>query len=231
MNDECQQKRGKPLFKYVVMLIAVLLLCSFLFINYRGVVMCRELKPVNNLDELLYQFYVNLDSDCLFQIPTAQLERIWDIKIADRDRLKPGQSTIPLINSSDFALKTYNSEKDSFYVERINRGDSIMFRIVMTNAYSEKHATLFPDGNFPKLLPTPSKKFSPHEVYYGFPPKTRYYPKIPGVYSELGSYIYYWESTDKTREMHIFGVSNSAREIIVHNGLSPAPFVENLELN
>lgn len=31
--------------------------------------MCTNLKEIHNLDELLYQFYINLDSDCLFTMP------------------------------------------------------------------------------------------------------------------------------------------------------------------
>ena len=48
---------------------------------------CKGLKPYNNLDELLYQFYINLDSDCLFKMPVAELEKTWDIKILSRDRV------------------------------------------------------------------------------------------------------------------------------------------------
>ena len=231
MNDECQQKRGKPLFKYAVMLIAVLLLCSFLFINYRGVVMCRELKPVNNLDELLYQFYVNLDSDCLFQIPTAQLERIWDIKILDRDRLKPGQSLLQLLETPDYSKKPYSSEKDAFYVERINRGDSIMFRIAITNAYSKKHVTLFPDGSFPKLLPRPMEKFEDKEIYTSYfdfkPVRT---PKNIGVYSQIDPIVFFWVNTDKASVIELRGSSGSVREITVRNGLNPG-YLDKTEMN
>ncbi|MDL2259637.1 hypothetical protein LJB99_02010 [Deltaproteobacteria bacterium OttesenSCG-928-K17] len=35
---------------------------------------CKGLKPFNNLDELLYQFHINLDSDCLFTMPVEEHE-------------------------------------------------------------------------------------------------------------------------------------------------------------
>lgn len=34
---------------------------------------CKELKPYNNIEELLYQFYINKDSDCLFNMSAAEL--------------------------------------------------------------------------------------------------------------------------------------------------------------
>lgn len=193
--------------------------------------MCKELKPVNNLDELFYQFYVNLDSDCLFKMRTGRLEKKWGTKVLDRKRLKPGQVS-QLFDSTEFAKKPYNSEKDAFFIERIDRGkDSIMFRIIMTNAYSEKHHTLFPDRNFPKLIPKPLKRHETQEVNAGLYSESEsiQYPRNPGVYWELGSYIFYWVSSDNTREIFISGVTSSVTEIIVHNGLDPNYVRENLE--
>jgi len=190
--------------------------------------MCRELKPVNNLDELLYQFYVNLDSDCLFQIPTAKLERIWDIKILDERRLKPGQSSLQLWNSSDFRKKPYESEKDAFFVELGYRdGVRYKFRIIMTDAYSDKHATLFPDGNFPKLLPRPMEKFEIQEVYPDHSSSDPVLiPKKPGVYSQIDPIVFFWVNTDKARIIELWGTSGSVSEITVINGFSSGYFDE-----
>lgn len=193
--------------------------------------MCKDLKPVKNLDDLLYQFYVNLDSDCLFNMSTARLEKLWGIKILDRGRVRPSEFS-KLFVSTDFANKPYNSEKDAFFVERINRGSSsVMFRIIITSAYSNKHLTLFPEGNFPKLLPEPLKGHDYTEVYWDDSPdsKPMPYPKKPGVYSELGTYAFYWLSSDKTRVISISGVTSAVSEITVYNGANPTRFNESVE--
>ena len=120
---------------------------------------CNGLKPFNNLDELLYQFYINLDSDCLFEMPVSKLEKIWDIKILSKERAQ-GYEYSELRMSAEFANKPYKSEKDAFYVKVVKgqnpeKPNSLQFWIVITKEYSKEHATLFPDGKFPKLLPKP----------------------------------------------------------------------------
>ena len=122
---------------------------------------CKGLKPYNNLDELLYQFYINLDSDCLYEMPEEELEKIWDTKILSNKRVKRGEGSLNFLRTtSDFQNKPYNAEKDAFYIEiKSSRivGNSHLnqFDIIVTTEYFEKHATLFPEGNFPKLLPEP----------------------------------------------------------------------------
>ncbi len=44
---------------------------------------CKGLRKVTDVDDLLKQFYDNIDSDCLFQIGTDDLEKIWGIKVFD----------------------------------------------------------------------------------------------------------------------------------------------------
>lgn len=120
---------------------------------------CRGLKPINNLDELLYQFYINLDSDCLFKMSAEELEKIWDIEILVTGFIKPEEYPC-LRESSDFNKKPYRSEKDAFSLEirhQAHTPDINEFQIVITSEYYEKHATLFPDGRFPKYLPEPKK--------------------------------------------------------------------------
>ena len=126
---------------------------------------CKGLKPYNNLDELLYQFYINLDSDCLFTMPVEELEKAWDTKIYYIQTKIPHQTKamrdefLAQYYSSDFFGKPYKSEKDTFYIEIIKSDPTKnnSFHLAITKDYQEKHGTLFPDGNFPKLLP-PSYK-------------------------------------------------------------------------
>ena len=94
---------------------------------------CKSLKPFDNIDELLYQFYINLDSDCLFTTPLAELEKAWDIKIDSQERIDAGQYDI-----NDFYKKPYKSEKDAFYV-KASRGEKDIHPIL--NLKSQKNIT------------------------------------------------------------------------------------------
>lgn len=40
---------------------------------------CKGLKAFNNLDELLYQLHINLESDCLYKMDPKELAKIWRI--------------------------------------------------------------------------------------------------------------------------------------------------------
>jgi len=82
--------------------------------------------------------------------------------------------------------------KTLFFLEVYHRGNDTMsneFSITITNDYYEKHATLFPDGNFPRLLPDP--KIEMYEVSRRGPSKYARHPKNPGKYM-LGAYNYCW---------------------------------------
>ena len=166
--------------------------------------MCADLKKVNNLDEMLYQFYVNLDSDCLFTMPLAELEKAWGIKIMSRDRLQTNQKLFELRSSADFRGKPYHSEADAFFVEAY-RKDSITltFTIYMTKAYDKAHATLFPEGNYPRLLPEPIKKINRNPPSYRPLPldDVPHLPKNPGKYRS--DYLYFWLNADRTHVINI----------------------------
>ena len=136
-------------FKKLLTLIALcLLLCANAIAQDKG---CTNLKKVNNLDELLYQFYTHLDSDCLFTMPFAELEKAWGIPILSRERVQDPSAYAEARDSTDFHGKPYLSEADAFYVKasRWNDGTST-FTISITDAYYKEHRTLFPDGNYPR---------------------------------------------------------------------------------
>jgi hypothetical protein len=189
------------------------------------VAICKDLKPFNNLDELLYQFYINLDSDCLFKMPVAELETVWDIKILSEERvrksyeeweIKPwpdyeeqenlNSARFQLRKNSDFENKPYKSEKDAFFVEKnkTNITNFNYFYIKIAKEYYEKHATLFPDGNYPKLLPEPRRKWI-HISIHPSPDTDKFpRPKTKGMY-DLFRYYYYWLNTEQTRMIGIYG--------------------------
>lgn len=164
---------------------------------------CRGLKPFNNLDELLYQFYINLDSDCLFYMSVAELEKIWDTKILSDERSVPGE-----FKASDFAQKPYKSEKDAFYLEVKGgkEGRPNSFYIHITEDYYKDHATLFPDGHLPRLCPEALKIYNtstPEGWTLGSPS-----PPIPnsgGINFSMRFYHYYWLNSRGTNMILLDG--------------------------
>jgi hypothetical protein len=168
MTSQAFQKWGKPAFAlrgrlrwvaFCLCLLAFVLACPALVraaeeeaISAAQAAPCKGLKPYNNLDELLYQFYINLDSDCLFMMSTTELEKIWGITILDDERFKP-INYYPL-SETEFYFKPYKSEKDAFYVESIQPNDyTHIFRLRATKEYLEKKQFFFYGGKMPKLLP------------------------------------------------------------------------------
>ena len=213
-------QRVRLFFKLSLMQLvtASLLICMVPTISNAEESMCKGLKPFSNLDELLYQFYINLDSDCLFTMPVAELEKVWNIKILSQDCLEAGQYLYQLRGSIDFDNKPYKSEKDAFFVEvshRHNTPNLNEFRIIITKEYKDRYTTLFPDGNYPKFLPDPQKKAEFKERYYAGPPKPERRPLNPGKYRGIDDNIYYWISSDRTRTIVLNGGDWSISDVTV----------------
>ena len=202
-----------------IFLLAVILFLSFYGNSMAAGKMCKNLKKVNNLDELLYQIYVNLDRDCLFTMPPTKLEKAWGIKILSEEHLQPGQTMSKLRNNVDFKGKPYRTEADAFYIRASRRKNrTIMFHIYITEAYDKAHATLFPEGNFPRLIPEPTKtliefgcdptpRLRSKDGKYRPPPEPPS-PKNPGVY--CGNCSYEWFNSNKTRMIHMMSGSTNA---------------------
>ena len=161
---------------------------------------CRGLKPFNNLDELLYQFYINLDSDCLFKMPVAELEKIWNIRILSR-RGMPISEYLHLKRSSDFGGKPYKTEKDALYVRAALFEEENIFNIEITKEYKDRHHSFFSENAPPQLLPKPEAVFGPlmestNASRAGSLDKETYDQDIcPGP----GFNQYYWFSSDETQ--------------------------------
>lgn len=193
MMNQPNQKRGQFSFTLsgMLWLVAALLLCALSVaaaaeeaapaasdgkgnVADANTAPCKGLKPFNNIDELLYQFYINLESDCLFEMPTAELEEVWGIKILDDERVKP-RNFYPL-SETEFFNRPYKTKKDAFYMERTQaaiqdtdgkyRNPINRFILKPTNEYFEKHGPLFPDEKFPKLLPATNKHSARYKYYY-----------------------------------------------------------------
>lgn len=159
---------------------------------------CRGLRPINDIDDLIYQFYINLDSDCLFEMPVAELEHIWGVEIYtfSRDNIQ---------DEDLFYNKPCKSKKDIFYIRQYWNKDKSgnVFQIKITKKYYDKHGTLFPDGNFPRMLPEPIKVGRSLSALTSLRPQGKR-PKNPGKYN-LDSYGYYWPSSKKPYKIRLMG--------------------------
>lgn len=191
---------------------------------------CKGLQKVNNLDEMLYQFYINLDSDCLFEMPLLELEAIWGIKIDFYQRFETREQMIYERRSGpDFYAKPYRSEADAFVIKAtLSKNKTTRFRLVMTQEYNQAHATLFPEGNFPKLLPEPLILYGVEWSHYPSLPYNRPRPKNTGQYNSHASYD--WVSADRKRKISITpDQDNGVSDIYLFKFNKPIPQMKNIE--
>lgn len=170
---------------------------------------CQGLRPFKNIDELLYQFYINLDSDCLFTTPVEELERIWQIDIEPHLGLPLKQLKR---TRNDFSITTSHAQDGTlrgFYVEA-------------TEEYLDKYGSIFPDGKFPRILPKPLEKYGGSTAAGCIRiPKQPYYGKKT---NEIGHKFYYWLNSDQTRIMTLHFLCEPTA-IEIKN--SVRPFIEN----
>ena len=219
--------------------------------DIRGV-LCKGLKPINSIDDLLYQIYINFDNDCLSEKTVEKMEEIWGIKILSYKKMKeeppykayaqsfksfclhqggdpayffkvmPKAFCRPLYglnckiisfysNSSDFYGKSYASERDAFVLEWDNDNPHqkyLRLRIGIADEYNEKHGTLFPGGNFPKMLPYPSIE----AAMASNPPNLLSQSRALGEMAPENNseflfdyFTYRWFNSDKTWVMYLEG--------------------------
>ena len=130
-----------------------------------------------------------------------------------------------LRDSADFHGKPYHSEIDAFYVEadRINDRTK-QFTIAITEAYYQEYLTLFPEGNYPKLLPDPVRKLRMPPIHYEFPldDVSPRYPQNPGKYNN-SDFFYLWLNADCTRMIYLpVGLGGSVTRIEIDNEIRAA---------
>lgn len=164
---------------------------------------CKNLHKVIDIDDLLKQMYDNLDSQCLFEMPTAELEKIWGIRIFDFvefhntavNNLTPEQFEIynskfnPVIEDRGQHLNNNNAiylEKNgggNFAPSAENNPEVIWFQIHTTPAHRKAYSqyTWFSGsvdlGQFPKYLPEPSEQRLPERKKYPLPPSNERHGK------------------------------------------------------
>lgn len=129
---------------FVYMFLSIINICEA-----KGV--CKNLSKVNDIDELLFQFYTHIDNQCLFEMPVEELEKAWGIPVFEYDSEK-----WKVIGKDVSQLTT---EGDGFYViKQLLKNNVSVFYIKLTNRYKKKnqgYGGSLSKGQYPKLLPAP----------------------------------------------------------------------------
>ena len=91
---------------------------------------CKNLAKIKGIDDLLFQMYSNLDSYCLFEMPTEELERIWGIPVLDFTDLKYDKRFDAIDSLNTLYVRRYDDYEQKQKRELI---------ISMTDTYVEKN--------------------------------------------------------------------------------------------
>ncbi len=126
---------------------------------------CKGLHKVTDVDDLLKQFYDNIDSDCLFKIGTDDLEKIWGIRVFDLS----GEFDQDKVDKRF----QYEKEGDGLFVVKFDYTDREYFRIFPTLSLIKQDDGIWGDTNLsqgempsnfpPPIVPKQKQKIrSPH---------------------------------------------------------------------
>ena len=111
---------------------------------------CKNLAKIKGIDDLLFQMYSNLDSYCLFEMPTEELERIWGIPVLDFTDSKYDKRFDAIDSLNTLYVRRYDDYEQKQKRELI---------ISMTDTYVEKNTPFWggsiAQGQLPALLPKP----------------------------------------------------------------------------
>lgn len=153
---------------------------------------CNNLHQVKDIDDLLLQFYSNIDNQCLFEMPTQQLEKIWRVRILDY--VNADSKKISDLNTEFHRI--IENEQSLFICKKDFEQGVIALDINLTNEYIKQNTGwggLISKGQYPKLLPLPQVVSVFFDEPYEILPvihSTR--PHIPKdtIYREYS--YYYW---------------------------------------
>lgn len=125
--------------------------------NYGEEKSCKNLGKVTDIDNLLFQMYSNIDSQCLFRMSTKELEGIWDIPLIDYT-----ESTYERNKALDEKRLEIFEKEDTIFIVKEKIRDILVFSISVTAKYRAKFTKEYNNswaldtGKFPKLLPVPN---------------------------------------------------------------------------
>lgn len=130
---------------------------------------CRNLGKVNDIDDLFFQMYSNLDSNCLFEIPAEELESIWGLPVLD---FSSGEDQ--KIDAAWARYHEINAKEKTLYLEKrqdhaATRPYPLSFHVKASQKLHERPAEKsegpyspfggsMGEGKFPRNLPKPTQK-------------------------------------------------------------------------
>lgn len=128
---------------------------------------CKNLHKVVDIDDLLYQMYSNIDSHCLFEMPTGELEKIWGIPIVDYTfpKIETTETNQKLDEVIEYRKKVEN-EMNTIYLlkwrsphnEKYSRFDVwVTLNNTNKNYFFHQLKINLEQKQFPKRLPEPNK--------------------------------------------------------------------------
>lgn len=176
---------------------------------------CKDLGKVTDIDNLLYQFYSNIDSQCLFEIPTQELQNIWAVRIYDYTDLTLDERTTLQKDFKEafsipyrlIVIKTEHEGVIKFYVITSTRFDQ--------SAWGGKVGK----GEFPSLLPKPNIQSVEFELIseryiHGYTPDNRAKPLSNSVYKKYSTY--YWLNKELSgSKPSLYGYTSSDSNVIM----------------
>ena len=149
---------------------------------------CKNLAKIKGIDDLLFQMYSNLDSYCLFEMPTEELERIWGIPVLDFTDSKYDKRFDAIDSLNTLYVRRYDDYEQKQKRELI---------ISMTDTYVEKNTPFWggsiAQGQLPAQLPEPiviTHHLNPNEqpiIEFGEGPTVK---EPENVYKSFSYYIW-----------------------------------------
>lgn len=173
-------------YHYLIISVSVALAC-YAYMN-SSQVGCRNLHKVTDVDDLIKQMYDNINSHCLFDMPTAELEAIWEVKIFDFTNLveKVSDEELNAMTEAEFnkRMELFRHVKAQ-YLDYLQTADSLVvtrrssssqqgapgeyFDIEATDLYSQRFGGYWrgnlDQGKFPEGLPAPKTYTVPNHSY------------------------------------------------------------------
>lgn len=121
---------------------------------------CNNLHKVKDIDDLLLQFYSNIDNQCLFDMPTQELEKIWGIRVLDYIATSP-EKRGALRGNLNREVQKIRANGKGLFVKKVDFEHGVVaFDINLTNKYLEENegwGGSVGKGKFPELLPPPQR--------------------------------------------------------------------------
>lgn len=182
---------------------------------------CKNLSKVNNIDELLFQFYSHIDSQCIFEMPVEELEKALGIPVIDYESGDDWGVIVNKINK----LK----EGDGFFViKTVLENGVTAFYIRLSSNYKNKnkgYGGSLSKGQYHKLLPPP--QVTPAEGRINPPDSGEAEFPIPDNTVYLQQARYYWLNKAQSDESPIlFFLTDYFRELTIMAFYSQAKTVK-----